>query len=181
MNKFKVLLLGGLLLGFVLLDDGGFAQVRVAPAGTKSGFVEVDGARLYYEETGDGEPLVLIHGGLLDLTMWDDLVTEFADEYRVLRFDMRGHGRTESPPVSFSYLADLESLLEKLSVGKAAFVGLSMGCGPVWHLVLERPERVSRVVMVSPGFEGGGPPSKELKEHEDAMGKALLFFGRRVR
>lgn len=64
-----------------------------------SGFLEVPGGRIYYEVEGDGRPLLLIHGGLGSLRMWDDQVPAFADRYRVIRYDTRGYGRTESDDI----------------------------------------------------------------------------------
>jgi 3-oxoadipate enol-lactonase len=59
----------------------------------ESGYIDVDGARLYYEAAGAGEPLVFVHGFTLDARMWDDQWDVYARDYRVVRYDARGFGR----------------------------------------------------------------------------------------
>jgi pimeloyl-ACP methyl ester carboxylesterase len=61
----------------------------------ETGFAEVDGTRLYYETLGEGHPLVLIHGGYMDRRMWDDQFYVFSQHYRVIRYDVRGFGKSE--------------------------------------------------------------------------------------
>ena len=62
---------------------------------TKSGFVQIDNARLYYETAGQGVPLVMIHAGVADSRQWDNEFAFFAPNYRVVRYDMRGYGKSE--------------------------------------------------------------------------------------
>src|SRR5512142_2414577 len=93
----------------------------------RSGFADVNGARLYYEEAGQGFPLVMVHAGIADHSMWDDQFAYFAPKYRVIRFDMRGFG--QSPAVSGPYAPrdDLAGLLNHLQVERAFLIGCSMG------------------------------------------------------
>src|SRR5215208_6153352 len=60
----------------------------------ETGMAEVNGARIYYEAAGEGDPLVLVHAGIADSRMWEDQLMAFADRYRVIRHDMRGFGTT---------------------------------------------------------------------------------------
>jgi 3-oxoadipate enol-lactonase len=78
---------------------------------TDSGFVETNGGRIYYEVDGDGEPVVLIHAGIANLRMWDGQVPALADRYRVIRYDTRGFGRTETEDVPFSNRDDITAVL----------------------------------------------------------------------
>ncbi len=64
------------------------------PEGRNRGFAEVNGARLYHETVGEGEPLVLVHAGIADGRMWDGQLGAFARRYRVIRHGMRGFGRS---------------------------------------------------------------------------------------
>jgi pimeloyl-ACP methyl ester carboxylesterase len=66
------------------------------------GTASVNGTQLYYEMLGEGHPLVLIHGGYMDRRMWDDQFYVFAEYYRVIRYDVRGFGKSELPPVSYA-------------------------------------------------------------------------------
>ena len=89
---------------------------------------EVNGTRLYYEVTGAGQPLVLIHGFTLDRRMWDDQIAPFAARYRVIAYDARGFGRSALPSGEpFAHSDDLKALLEHLDAAPAHVAGLSMG------------------------------------------------------
>jgi 3-oxoadipate enol-lactonase len=75
------------------------------------GSVRVNGAELYYEVGGEGQPLVLLHDGLLDRRVWDDQFATFARRYRSIRYDRRGYGKSSGPDQSFSDVSDLYRLL----------------------------------------------------------------------
>ncbi len=79
---------------------------------TRRGYAEIDGARIYYEIDGAGQPVVFVHGFTLDTRMWDEQVEAFARNYEVIRYDVRGFGRS-SPGTSepFSSVDDLKALL----------------------------------------------------------------------
>src|SRR5215210_871503 len=118
---------------------------------------EVNGAGIYYEVAGEGEPLVLVHAGIADSRMWDDQLAAFAGGYRVLRYDMRGFGRTEMVEGPFSHHEDLRGLLDFLGVGRAHLVGCSMGGGAVLDFALEYPERAGNLVLVGSAVGGFRP------------------------
>lgn len=99
-------------------------------------YLDVSGGRLYFEVAApDGGPaapplpaLTLIHAGVANLRMWDEHVPAFAGGgYRVIRYDTRGFGRTQSDDVPFSNRDDIRQLLDHLSVAKIALVGISRG------------------------------------------------------
>jgi len=98
-----------------------------ASDGTRSSFAEVNGTRLSYEVAGMGQPLTLIHAGIADSGMWDSQFSAFARRYRVVRFDMRGFGRSPKPPEPYTPWDDLHGLLEPvckaICEGKRAFAG----------------------------------------------------------
>ena len=85
-------------------------------ARAKTGFAEVNGAKLYYEVAGQGFPLLLIHAGVGDSRMWADQWDEFAAHYRVIGTDLRGFGGTVVPPGLFSYHEDLAGVLRFLQL-----------------------------------------------------------------
>src|SRR5687767_5999827 len=89
------------------------------------GTLETNGARIYYQVEGSGEPVVLIHAGVADLRMWDGQVAALRDSYRVIRYDTRGFGRTETDAVEFSNRADIAALLDHLGERSAHVVGFS--------------------------------------------------------
>ena len=124
---------------------------------TVTGFAELNGTTLYYEVAGEGHPLVLIHGGLVDHHLWDDQFAAFAQHYKVIRYDMRGFGQSglvkvgDAPP---SYRADLYALLKYLGIEKAYVLGLSMGGGLAIDFTLEYPKMVDALIPVAAGVSG---------------------------
>ena len=86
------------------------------------GYAPVGGARLSYETSGDGEPLLLIHAGVADGRMWAAQLSPFAARYRVITYDMRGFGRTEVTGGPFAPHEDAAALLRFLGVERAAVV-----------------------------------------------------------
>src|SRR5690349_8638123 len=109
---------------------------------TTRDYLPVEGGQLYYEVTGAGHPLVLIHAGVADLRQWDEQVAAFAPHYRVIRYDTRGFGKTRTEPVAFSNRQDLYELLTHLGVEKAYLIGNSRGGQIAFDFTLEHPEMV---------------------------------------
>ncbi|HEX7997766.1 MAG TPA: alpha/beta hydrolase [Pyrinomonadaceae bacterium] len=116
--------------------------------------VEINGGKLYYEMAGRGRNIVLIHGGLADSRMWDDQFHAFAKHYRVLRYDLRGFGRSDFSMGPLSHVEDLAALLRHLRIKKATLVGLSLGGMIATDLALEYPQMVERLVLVGSGLRG---------------------------
>ncbi len=134
----------------------------------ETGFGRMNGASFYYEVMGDGEPLILVHAGISDSRMWDGQFEAFAGRYRVVRYDMRGFGRTVvTAGGSFSHHDDLRGLLDLLGIERARFVGCSMGGKTVIDFALGFPERTRALVLVGPavgGFEPDVDPPEEWDE-----------------
>lgn len=128
---------------------------------SESGFVEVDGGRIYFEVEGDGHPLLLIHGGLGSLRMWDEVASVFAERYRVIRYDTRGFGRTETEDVEFTNRADAAAVLDHVGVSSAYVVGQSRGGVIALDLTLDQPNRVDALVSVAGGIGGYEPDFPE--------------------
>ncbi len=131
----------------------------------ESGFVETNGARIYYEVEGSGHPLLLIHGGLGSLRMWDAQVPAFARHYRVIRFDSRGFGRTETEDVEFSDRADAAAVLDHVGARSAFLIGQSRGGMIALDFILEYPDRADALISVASGVGGY---SAELPEGRTA-------------
>jgi 3-oxoadipate enol-lactonase len=96
----------------------------------------------------------LIHGGLGSLRMWDGQVPAFAEHYRLIRYDTRGFGRTETEDVEFRNLDDTRAVLDHLDVSSACVVGTSRGGLIGLDFLLEHPERVDAFVSVASGVGG---------------------------
>ncbi len=113
----------------------------------------------YYEETGRGEPLVLIRGLGSDLQAWATQVPDLAKHFRVITYDNRGAGRTGAPdkPYSLSGMADdLAALLEALKVEQAHILGYSMGGMIAQEFALKYANRVDKLILLgtSAGLDG---------------------------
>jgi len=121
----------------------------VAMAEVQSGIAQVNGTKLYYEMAGSGRVIVLLHGGAVDRRAWDDQFAEFAAKYKVIRYDLRGAGKSASPDKPFSNSEDLYQLLRFLKVDKAYLIGISRGGGIAFDFALEHPEMTEALVLVS--------------------------------
>ena len=119
-----------------------------------SGHVEVEGGRLFFERAGEGFPVVLIHPGLWDSRIWDGQFEEYARHHDVIRYDVRGYGRSDVPTAPYSDLRDLRGLLGELGISRCAIVGCSMGGQLAIDLALEHPDVVEAIVPVAPGLSG---------------------------
>src|SRR5260221_10492842 len=111
-----------------------------------SGTAEVNGTKLYYETTGKGPSLVLIHGGLLNRSEWDEQFNTFAEHYHVIRYDVCSYGKSEARRLPFSHVEDFYQLLHFLNIERTVLIGGSMGGGIVIDFALEHPEMVQALI-----------------------------------
>ena len=125
----------------------------------ETGFLETNGARIYYEVDGSGEPVVLIHAGVANLRMWDEQVAALRDRYRMIRYDTRGFGRTETDAVEFSNRADIAAVLDHLGEETAHVVGFSRAGSIALDFALEFPDRVRSLVVGAGGISGYESPA----------------------
>jgi pimeloyl-ACP methyl ester carboxylesterase len=120
--------------------------------------VEANGINIYYEISGEGEPLVLISGLGYGLWQWHKMIPQLAEHFKVIAFDNRGAGNTDKPPGPYSakmMADDTAGLLKAIDVNQAIVVGHSMGGFIAQELTLSYPELVSKLVLTSTNF--GGP------------------------
>ncbi|CAN5863696.1 alpha/beta hydrolase [soil metagenome] len=120
----------------------------------QTGFAELNGTKFYYEVAGAGQPLVLVHAGIADCTMWDEQFKVFSQHYQVIRYDMRGYGQTALVDQPYAHYQDLAALLSFLGVQRAHVLGCSMGGTTALDFTLTHPERVSRLIAVTCRPEG---------------------------
>jgi pimeloyl-ACP methyl ester carboxylesterase len=109
---------------------------------------------LWYDLAGEGPLLVLLHEGVVDSRIWEPVVPLLADRHRVLRYDQRGFGRSPMPDGPYSLVDDLISVMDAAGVEQAALAGASRGGNIALAAALERPERVSALVLVGSGLPG---------------------------
>ena len=103
-----------------------------------------------------GPPLVLVHAGITDRGMWDDVWEDLARSHTVIRYDTRGFGETRitDPTVAYSNRADLIAVLDHLGIQRAALCGVSRAGSIVVDTTLEFPDRVSALIPVAAGLGG---------------------------
>ena len=141
------------LVTAALLACAACAAGRAAPP-TVQDRLPVGDSFLHHESAGAGRPLVFLHGGQMDSRMWDDTFAAFARSTRVVRYDVRGYGR--SGPVAAPYASheDLHALLEALELDGVVLVGSSLGGRIAIDYALDHPERVAGLVLAAPGVTG---------------------------
>jgi 3-oxoadipate enol-lactonase len=118
-------------------------------------------AGLFYEVSGTGEPVVLIHGFSLDRRMWQPQIAALEQRFRVIRYDLRGHGKSEPPMASYAPYDDLKSVMDALGLERAVLIGHSAGAEVAIDFALAYPGRVARLVLAGPGL-GGYTPTPPL-------------------
>jgi pimeloyl-ACP methyl ester carboxylesterase len=129
------------------------------PAPARSGYVQANGVRYYYEIHGQGEPLLLLHGGLGSIGMFEPVLPALAGRRQVIAVDLHGHGRTalgERPISHVDIGDDMAVLLRELGYRQVDVLGYSFGGGVGFRLAVQHPELVRRLALVSAGFAQDG-------------------------
>jgi 3-oxoadipate enol-lactonase len=127
-------------------EDGLPLRLRLMP------HLQLADLDLYYEVTGEGAPLLLLHGLGSSSRDWELQLPDFSRHFRVIAVDVRGHGRSGKPPGPYSvdqFAVDTGALLQKLALGPAHVVGISMGGMIALQLALDSPEYVRSLVIVN--------------------------------
>lgn len=143
------------------------------PNEIRTGFVEINGADLYYEVAGAGYPLLLLHAGVADSRMWDDQFELFARDYQVVRYDLRGYGRSVVPARAFAHHEEAARLLRSLGIDRAHVLGASYGGYVAVDFTLAYPEMVESLVLCAPNVSGYEPSSAEMHQFFAAEDEAL--------
>ncbi len=135
------------------------------------GFLEIQGAPLYYEAAGQGYPLLLLHAGVADSRMWNEQVAVFSRYYTTIRYDLRGFGRSVFPQGPFAHHDDPAALLSSLNVSKAHVIGISFGGKVALDFTLAHPELVASLILIAPSVGGHNQPPEvlHLNEQEEAL------------
>jgi len=145
----------GLAIALWVYRDIPAAELEARYAGPTSRFMNIDGVRMHYRDEGTGPVVVLFHANFSNLIDWDPWVDALKDRYRVVRVDMTSHGLTGPDPTGDYTLPRTLELTEKfidaLGIGKATLGGTSLGGTVAIHYTARHPERVERLILLSPG------------------------------
>lgn len=146
------------LVLFVLIAINLFSQNSDVNSSIKvdSGYINVDGGKLYYEIAGQGENIVLLHDGMVDRQVWDAQFQVFPKNYRVVRYDRRTYGKSSDPTAPYSHIEDLNQLFIQLKIDKAIVFGMSSGGGLAIDFTLKYPNKVTALVLVGAVVNGYG-------------------------
>jgi pimeloyl-ACP methyl ester carboxylesterase len=128
------------------------------------------GLSLHYQQVGDGPDVVMVHGITGNLAVWHlQIVPALSDRFRVLTYDLRGHGYSGTPPSGYTpddMADDLLGLLDGLDLERPALVGHSYGADVTLYFAARHPDRVSQVVAIEPAL----PALEDLRAHDGWAG-----------
>ena len=123
---------------------------------------------------GEGDVLVLLHSGYTDLRLWDDQFELFGRYFKVIRYDIRGFGRSDKPSEPFSHFEDLKELLNYLGIDKAHLVGVSMGGSIAIDFTLQYPDLVEYLVLSGSSLNGYLYANDEASSQRDLAGMSII-------
>jgi len=129
------------------------------PKPAAEGYAPVDGIELHFESFGQGDPVILLHGGLANVNYWGNQVPELAKHHRVIVVDSRGHGRSTRDDQRYTYelmARDVIGLMDQLKLPKAEIVGWSDGAIIGLELAIHYPERIRGVFAFAANFNPSG-------------------------
>ena len=142
--------------------------------------MDVNGIKLYYEVYGQGQPLVLLPGGLMTIGEMSMLLEPFAKTHKVIAVELQGHGRTADTdrPLKLETLGDdIAALLDQLNIPEAVVVGLSLGAAVGLRTAIQHPEKVRRLVVISSPYAKSGwyPKAQEgMGQVSSAMAEEVM-------
>jgi pimeloyl-ACP methyl ester carboxylesterase len=138
-----------------------------------SGFAEVNGAKIYYEQAGEGTPLVMLHAGIADCRMWQKQLEYFSQHYKVITYDLRGFGKTGMPEGPYAHYRDLAGLLDTLGIDSAIVMGCSLGGSVAIDFALEYPGRILGLALVGSSVDGYRMEDEKTIENWRRIDKAI--------
>lgn len=148
-------------IGLVAASSNVDAQQTSAPTGTApTGHrVPVNGMQMYYEVSGQGEPLIVLHGAYMNIPAMGAIVPALAKTHRVYALEAQGHGRTTdiNRPITYPNLADdVAAFMDAVGLQKADVFGYSMGAGTGLQLAIRHPEKVNKLIAASVAYDSSG-------------------------
>ena len=157
MKHFKSALLATLFAGAMILG-GGYANAEYA---------EVHGMKMYYEVSGSGNPIIVLHGSYMNILSMGNIIPALAKTHKVYALEFQGHGRTNDidRPITYPNLADdVAAFMDATGVPKANVLGYSLGAMAGLELAIRHPDKVDHLILVSGAydFEGFQPEFKAL-------------------
>jgi pimeloyl-ACP methyl ester carboxylesterase len=126
----------------------------------RTGYANVNGQKVYYETYGEGQPVLLLHGAYMTISLnWSTIIPELAKTRKVIALEVQGHGHTPwtNRPLSYDALADdVDKTLQFLRIDSADVVGYSYGGTIAYNLAIKYPKRVKKLVIISSTYRYDG-------------------------
>lgn len=144
------------LIAWVLLFLAGPALAQSEAKGAR---VEVNGMQMYYEVSGEGDPLIVLHGAYMNIETMGAIIPKLAQTRKVYALEFQDHGRTTDidRPITIPNLADdVAAFMDKLGIGKADVFGYSMGAAAGLQLAIRHPDKVNKLVAASVAYDAEG-------------------------
>jgi len=139
-----------------ILAGTGLAAAQSEPVGNR---VEVNGMQMYYEVSGEGDPLIVLHGAYMNIPSMGEIIPMLAETHKVYALEFQGHGRTTDidRPITYPNLADdVAKFMDAVGIEKADVFGYSMGSAAGLRLALDHPEKVDQLVAASVAYDVSG-------------------------
>ncbi|MFC6487509.1 alpha/beta fold hydrolase [Nitratireductor sp. GCM10026969] len=134
----------------------GLTVARSEPVGNR---VEVNGMQMYYEVSGRGDPLIVLHGAYMNIPSMGEIIPILAESHEVYALELQGHGRTTDidRPITYQNLADdVAVFMDAVGIDKADVFGYSMGAAAGLQLAIRHPEKVNRLAAASVAYDAEG-------------------------
>jgi pimeloyl-ACP methyl ester carboxylesterase len=127
---------------------------------SNSGYVPVNGIKVYYEVYGEGKPIVLLHGAFMTIDMnWGQLIPELSKTRKVIAIELQGHGHTPFSDRKLSHVtlaSDVAGVMDYLKIDSADVAGYSFGGAVAYQLAIQSPKRVTKLVIISATYKSSG-------------------------
>ncbi|UIJ93768.1 alpha/beta hydrolase [Sinorhizobium meliloti] len=134
----------------------GATLARSEPAGNR---VKVNGMEMYYEVSGEGDPLIVLHGAYMNIPSMGTVIPKLAETHKVYAIEFQGHGRTTDidRPITYPNLADdVAAFMDAVKIEKADVFGYSMGAAAGLQLAIRHPEKVDKLATASVAYDAEG-------------------------
>ena len=141
-------------VGMMMMSTAAFAQAEAVGQ-----TVEVNGMQMYYEVSGEGDPMIVLHGAYMNIPTMGAIIPKLAESHKVYALEFQGHGRTTDidRPITYPNLADdVAAFMDAVGVEKADIFGYSMGSAAGLRLAIDHPEKVDQLVAASVAYDVSG-------------------------
>ena len=149
-----------------LVAAGLLATPAIAQSEPVGDYAQVNGMAMYYEVSGKGEPLIVLHGAYMNIPAMGDIISRLAESHTVYALETQGHGRTNDNdrPITYPNMAgDVAAFMDAVGLEKADVLGYSMGAATGLRLAIDHPEKVDQLIAASVSYDMAGAQPEFLE------------------